>query len=455
MKNLMSFVIVLLGCALTVAASGRQQAAPPPSDLTGEGRAVVELLVREDFAGASKNFDAQMKEALSPAKLAAGWKALISQVGAFKRIVGVKMEKTPRADVAVVTCEFEKSGINIHLSFDAERRVAGLFFMPASLSKEAYRAPAYVNPAAFQEREVRVGTGEWAVPGTLTLPTVGRAPFPAVVLVHGSGSHDRDETIGVNKPFRDLAQGLASRGIAVLRYDKRTHTHGAKLMGGAADTFTVKEEVIDDALAAAALLRQTEGVNPKRIFLLGHSLGAMLAPRIARADARLAGLILLAAPSRPLEDVIVAQFTHLFSADGTISGEEQAQLERIKEQVARLKSPQLSAETPAASLPFGLPARYWLSVRNYHPAAEARTLKLPMLVMQGERDYQVTFGEDFAGWRALSPSKRVELKSYPKLNHLFFEGEGRMSTPAEYARTGNIPAYVVEDIALWVKRHSG
>jgi len=92
----------------------------------------------------------------------------------------------------------------------------------------------------------------------------GKGPFPAVVLVHGSGPQDRDETIGPNKPFRDLAWGLASQGIAVLRYDKRTKVHGA-MMAGAVEQFTVKEETIDDALAAVALLRGTDGSITKNL----------------------------------------------------------------------------------------------------------------------------------------------------------------------------------------------
>ena len=108
----------------------------------------------------------------------------------------------------------------------------------------------------------------------------GAGPFPAVVLIHGSGPHDRDETIGPNKPFRDLADGLASRRIAVLRYEKRTRHHGGKMLG---TTVTIKEEVLDDAVAAAELLRQTPGLDPKRVFVVGHSLGAMLAPKSRRS----------------------------------------------------------------------------------------------------------------------------------------------------------------------------
>src|SRR4051794_36392117 len=143
----------------------------------------------------------------------------------------------------------------------------------------------------FTEEPVVVGSGEWALPGTLTLPT-GTGPFPAVVLVHGSGPHDRDETIGPNKPFRDLAWGLATRGIAVLRYEKRTKEHGAKFVKE--NTYTLRSEVIDDVRAAVALLRSHRSVDPKRIFVAGHSQGAVAAPRVAELEPGLGGVILLA-----------------------------------------------------------------------------------------------------------------------------------------------------------------
>jgi predicted alpha/beta hydrolase len=155
--------------------------------------------------------------------------------------------------------------------------------------------------------------------------------------VHGSGPLDRDETVFANKPFRDLAWGLASQGIAVLRYEKRTKQHAAKL-GAIGGPWTLKEETIDDVLAAVALLRQTAGIEVTRIFVLGHSLGGMLIPRIGTRDAPIAGFIVLAGATRPLEDMILEQTTYLVSLEGSISQEKQAHLDEITKQVAHIKS---------------------------------------------------------------------------------------------------------------------
>src|SRR5208282_2328616 len=159
------------------------------------------------------------------------------------------------------------------------------------------------------------GARGWPLPGTLTRPR-GVASAPLLILVHGSGPNDRDETLGPNTPFRDLAHGLASRGIAVLRYDKRTYAHKQKLIKeGLNKTITIKEEVIDDVLATLAKVRDLSGIDPDRIFVLGHSGGGSLAPVIAQRDGKLAGILLLAAGSRPVEEVLREQLNYVKSID--------------------------------------------------------------------------------------------------------------------------------------------
>jgi alpha-beta hydrolase superfamily lysophospholipase len=268
------------------------------------------------------------------------------------------------------------------------------------------------------------------------------------VLVHGSGPHDRDETIAQNKPFRDLAWGLASNGIAVFRYDKRTLVHGME-MSPISDHIGVKEETVDDAVAALELLAETEGIDRERVFVLGHSLGGMLAPMISESTDAERGLIMLAAPTRPLEDLILEQVTYLAGIDGNTSDEEQAELDKVEEQVARVKSLNSESQVQAEQLPLGLPAFYWLSIQGYSPAEVAVGLAEPMLILQGERDFQVTM-DDFAGWEmALGGEADVVLKSYPGLNHLFMDGTGP-STPTEYELPGNVAEEAVQDIADWI-----
>ncbi|MGH9943820.1 MAG: alpha/beta hydrolase family protein [Pyrinomonadaceae bacterium] len=323
-------------------------------------------------------------------------------------------------------------------------------FAPAAKAAPQWQPPAYARPESFREQEVTVGAGsEWALPGTLSVPK-GVGPFPAVVLVHGSGPNDRDESYGPNKTFRDLAWGLASQGVVVLRYDKRTKVHAAK-MGQLAATLTVKEEVIDDALAALDLLRRTTpGIDARHVFLLGHSLGGTLAPRVAARDPLLAGLVIMAGATEPLEEAIVRQYEYMAALDGAVDAAERAEIDKVKAQAARVKALKPESPHPDPKETFNVAAAYWLDLRGYDPAQSAGRLKLPILLIQGERDYQVTL-KDFGNWRrALDGRGNVTAKSYPKLNHLFLEGEGP-GTPAEYLTPGHVPQSVVDDIAAWVK----
>ena len=416
--------------------------------LIADARSFVELLVAKNFAAAVTKFDDTMKAALPEAKLQETWNAVLTQAGAFKQAGKARSEKHGAYTVVFVTCHFQNTSLDIRVAFDQYKRVGGLFFVPAT--KVEYSPPAYAKPDSFREKDTTVGTGEWALPATLTLP-VGNGPFPALVLVHGSGPNDRDETIGPNKPFKDLAWGLASNGIAVLRYEKRTRQHSAKVVS--LTKFTVKEEVIDDVLAAVELLRKSEGVDANRIFVLGHSLGGMLVPRIGQLEPNITGLIALAGATRPLEDVIPEQLAYIFSLDGSVSPEEQKQLDQAKEQLAKVKTLKPEEANTAAPI-FGAPPAYWLDLRGYDPPEAAKRLKQPLLILQGERDYQVTM-EDFKRWSAaLAKNSNVTLRSYSALNHLFITGTGP-GKPAEYDHAGHVDERVIQDIAAWVKKQAG
>lgn len=312
-------------------------------------------------------------------------------------------------------------------------------------------APPYADPALYTEQEVTISGGGFSLPGTLTMPK-GEGPFPAVVLVHGSGPNDRDESLGPNRPFRDLAWGLASNGIAVLRYDKRTLIYGEK-SAVPIENLTVKEESMDDALAAAALLRTTAGIDPTKVFILGHSLGGLLTPRITAQDSELAGAIIMAGNTRPLEDLMVIQTSYLAETDGTVSLAEKNQIDIVKKQVRNIKDLTDSQWGEKGLFILGAPAAYWLDLRSYNPVETARKLTQPLLILQGECDYQVTFKEDFQGWKdGLSDRTDVTFKSYAKLNHLFMVGTGTgAGTAEEYAIPGHIPLEVITDISAWIK----
>jgi uncharacterized protein len=441
-------LLAVLVCGWTAAAESPEKI--EDKNIVSAAEQFVDQLAKGDFSDAVKGYDTAMTNAAPPDKLKQIWESLTAQVGPLKARLSARTERLGQYDGVFVTCQFEKTKLDVKVVFNRSKQISGLFFVPTK-SAVAYQRPPYARPGTFHEREVQVGAGEWALPGTLSMP-VGDGPSPAVVLVHGSGANDRDETIGPNKPFCDLACGLASRGIAVLRYEKRTKQHAAKLLALKGDSpFTVKEETIDDALAAVSLLRRTDKVDRDKVFLLGHSLGGTLVPRIATADSKIAGFIVLAGTTRPLEEIILGQLKYIFSLQKTVSENDKATLRKVEEQIARVKALESSPDTASTELLLGAPASYWRDLNHYRTADLARNMKQPILVLQGGRDYQATL-EDFQGWKdALASHKNAQFKLYPKLNHLFNEGEGK-STPSEYEVPGHVAETVVKDVAAWIKQ---
>ena len=415
-------------------------ASPAESDLFLLAQEFINQLAAGEYEAATARFDDAMLKAAPAPALKQIWEQLIGQAGAYQQQLDASSEQAQDYTRINVTTQFEKAAIVIQVVFNDKGQISGMFFKPAEDSQPApaaYSAPSYADPGKFTESEVTVGSGEWALPGTLSMPA-GDGPFPAVVLVHGSGPNDQDETIGPNKPFKDLAWGLASQGIAVLRYEKRTKAHAQQFTPELINALTVQEETIDDALLAAQLLRQTDKVDPQRVYVLGHSLGGMLAPRIGQQDPSLAGLVMLAAANRPLEDIVLEQMSYLANLDGSLDSQETAQLQALQTQVANAKDSALSDSTPPEELPLGMPAAYMRDLQGYVPSETAKSLAMPLLVLQGGRDYQVSPTLDFESLKAgLAGKANAVFKLYPELNHLFISGQGA-STPAEYAVPGHV-----------------
>jgi uncharacterized protein len=417
------------------------------NDLDSLAIEFVEFLVKSDFKGAVTFFDSQLEDILSPDKLQDAWISVIKESGNLLDIKVTNFVDQNNLKIITVNCQFQKFGLDIHLAFNDQNMISSLNLKPVNT---IYNPPDYVDKSLFKEVDIKIGSGDWILPGTLTLPNDSK-PHPGVVLVHGSGPNDRDETILFTKVFRDLAWGLASNGIAVLRYDKRTFKYANKFTPELISKLTVKEEVIDDAISAVQFMENYPNVS--NVYLIGHSLGATMAPLIGESVPSLSGLILMAAITRPLEDVILNQFTYIYNLSDSITDAQKAELKNLEKQVMRVKDPNLSDKVPAQDLPLGVSPAYWLYLRDYNPVKTAQKISMPLLILQGRRDYQVLEEKDFKEWNdAFKNDSKATLKLFPSLNHLFITGEGK-STPQDYNVEGHVSMEVIQTIIEWIKEN--
>jgi uncharacterized protein len=388
-------------------------------------------------------FAPRLQAVVSAETLRVNWATEISRVGAITAVGQPTSEPGKAGLVRVsvpVTCE--RGGLMVVMSVDGAGMMHGLRLAPPAAA--SWEPSGYANPKRLVEHEVTFGSGALAVPGTLTLPRRGGL-WPGVVLLSGGGPFDRDATNGANKPLKDLAWGLASRGVAVARYDKLTFVHGDVLTNPG---FTMAEEYVPHALDAVRLLQQQPGVDPARVFVLGHSMGGSAAPRVAAAEASVAGMLILAGDTVPLSKAAVRVARYLATVNP--GPDTQAALDLITRQAALVESPDLSPATPTTDLLFGWPASYWLDLRDYDRVATAAALDKPMLILQGARDYQVTVADDLARWQAALAHRRdVTIRVYDADDHMFFRGKGP-STPAGYDPPQHIDPAVIADIADWL-----
>jgi len=202
--------------------------------------------------------------------------------------------------------------------------------------------------------------------------------------------------------------------------------------------FTMTDEYVPPAVAAVRRL----GRHVDRVFVVGHSMGGKVAPRVARAEPAVAGLVILAGDTVPMHHAAVRVARHLATLNPGHSAEESV----------RATLHQASIVENLSGDAFGLGAAYWRDLRDYDPVATAAGLDRPLFIAQGGRDYQVTVADDLARWKVgLADRPDVTIRVYPDDDHLFFTGTGP-STPDDYGRPQHVDPAVIADIAAWLRR---
>ncbi|ELY61188.1 alpha/beta hydrolase family protein [Natronolimnohabitans innermongolicus] len=414
---------------------------PEPETATELTVAFVDELGERRFARAS-----ELSDGIAAGNLEQFWMGYTAVHGEFEELLGTAEpdELTPQQERQIGQLDVVDATISFADRTD-ELRVAvdGGAVVFADYNSE-YERPDYVDRGSFTESSVTVSTGDCPLDGIATIPTPTARDadeVPGVVLVHGSGPADMDYASYGTRMFADLATGLASRGIATLRYDKRTAVCAVD-----PEDHTLDHVTVDDALAAIDELRALDGVDPDRIVVAGHSMGGKAAPRILDRDGELAGAAVLAAPARPMFTLFEEQYEHF----ATVGDYEWPEMETAYEQTqAAIERVQTGAYDRDEIL-LEYPGALWASLEGYDPVETARAVDEPLFFLQGSRDYQVTLEDDFELWeRELAERPDTTFETYDGLDHRFMSGDGP-SVSGEYMVRNNVERAVVDDLADWV-----
>ena len=260
-----------------------------------------------------------------------------------------------------------------------------------------------------------------------------------------------DEKVMKLTPFRDLAGGLAGHGIASLRYDKRTFVHARRMIKGHR-TVTVWEETVEDALLAVELLKKDRRIDPERIFLLGHSMGAMLAPRIDAEGADVRGLILMAGTPYRLEDIVLRQLRQAENGKSllkpVVALEEKFYSKRFRDLYGMSDD-----EAKKKKFAGNLTLYYFKEMGRKTAADYLLESGKPALILQGGRDFQVLAEEDFREFRRLLAGRdNVSFRLYPELNHVFVKAiyDDILKASKDYRVERHIGDEVIGDIARFI-----
>ena len=424
--------------------------------------AFVTAMASGDFDSAMGMLDEAMTGALGAEDLQAVWEGLVAEAGAFSLVHEIVNETIEEFFVCFVTSHHERSALTLRVVFSEDGLLAGLSiegFTP--LPDDMGTPSAQVQREGFTDYPITIGAGtDFPLNGILSMPDGAANPVPAVVIVAGSGPNDMDGNIAGNTPYRDIAEYLAANGIAVIRHDKRSFAHGEQMMQSLAGSETVWEESIEDALFAAALLRADPRVDEGRVFLLGHSLGGMLAPRIHEAGGDFAGLTLMGGTPRLLSELFIEQSrASIFTAidEGYV---EEADMEDMLEELEALEElfatiPGLSdEEARAMTIPMLGVSAYYFKDMAAHPFSDyVQGIAVPILVMQGGRDFQILAAVDYVMLQELFAGRdNATFRLYEDLNHLFVPStaENFIEHAQSVMTPGRVYTPALQDIVDWV-----
>ena len=382
-----------------------------------------------------------LKAELPQEQLAQEWNALAATARVYS---GVQTEQAlPGQGEAEVIVTSVHSRYNLRTAFTfSDNDTVSAFSVSL--------APLLVEPEAgelWEEIPITVGyDAEKPLNGMLTIPKNVEKP-PVAILVQGSGPSGMDSLIGAanNRPFADLAHGLAERGVATIRYDKRSYVYPA-------DVVDVQTEYLYDVKAAVRFALEDTRVDGERLFLIGHSQGGMLSTKFALDNPEIKGIVSLGGTARRIEDKILEQTKTRLEQDTVLTQEQKdAEIARTQAELERVRALTPESADERTELLLGYPVSYWISLNEIDQQEIARKTKIPMLILQGDEDFQVTYENDFLFWQEVLAGKdNATFRHYAGLSHVFMPGSRERFDSSSYDPPAHMDAQVIADIAVWI-----
>ncbi len=411
------------------------------SNMNEENSELKEKALRNTQEIIDNQFDEVIEQAhkdigISSTQLKYAYEGVVIDFGDFDKIVDSKKVYEDAGGVVFEQeVKYENGTLTVILGYDAKNSelIAIYFNHNKNIVLET-------NSDVFLETEIIIGENE--LKGVLTTPKDTKN-YPVVVLVHGSGPNDYNETISVNTPFKDIAHKLAQYGIATIRYNKATYQNPYDFL----DEVTIYTETINDAIFAIDYAQENVSED---VFLIGHSLGGMAAPKIASLTENLQGFVMLGGSNRHLYEIIYDQHYQTISQSYE-DDEAQAQYAVLD---AMLKTVEAFEEGDEGNF-FGMDGVYFASLFELNDEDYIKNSKVPVLILQAKEDFQVTYENDYLPMlQAYLDTEHVDLIAYDGLNHLFMPQmlNNKDINLQEYDFENKVSDEVIEDIADFINK---
>jgi dienelactone hydrolase len=409
--------------------------------LAEQANAYVRYMTNGQYTEAynSLEFTMWMKLTMWPITTESIWGAISSENGEVIDIVSETVDMSGDSPIVSIHTVFENNNHDINVTFTDDGKISGF-----DLGEFTGEIPYTITDEGIREKTIAFGSESMPLEGTLYFPEKGDN-FPCVILVHDRNVGDRNGTVGQTVFFRILAQDLVKQGIAVLTYDNKMYTYEDTIN---TENLTVEGEVVNDVISALETVQSLEYVDGESVYILGYGEGGYFLPKIAESTPDAKGYILMAAHSSSIPDAVYNEMVTVAYSDGTITTEEQTSINDLALARSNIYYLNEYSEKTADEL-LNRSQDYWLSLQDYSPTDVMKTIKKPVLVIAGTRDYEIPITE-FQQWQyALSSMTNVTFKEYQGLNHVFVYGE-ETSTEADYETQGSIDETVITDLASFI-----